>query len=98
MGFGTSAITLRDTPKVIKTCFPRAPQGRIGRTIAAAHAALHHDDLLALPRVQHGHARNRATGLERNRVDGVVRANDERHVRLTKVVIYLVHLQHDCED
>ena len=69
----------------------------MARTITAAHATLHHDDLLALPRVQHGHARNRATGLERDRVDGVVRANDERHVRLAKVVIYLVHLQHDYE-
>src|SRR6266702_6078467 len=88
-----SARPLFATGPVIKTC----PTSRITRTIAAAHAALHHDDLLALPRVQHGHARNGATGLERNRVDGVVRANDERHVRLTKVVIYLVHLQHDCE-
>jgi len=60
--------------------------------IAAAHAVLTHDNLLALSRVQHGHARNRATGLESNRVDDVVHANDEHHVRITKVVIYLVHL------
>ena len=89
MGLCTSAIrTTRPEPSKYASR-GHAPQGRTGGTITAAHTALHHDDLLALPRVRHGHARNR--------VDGVVRANDERHVRVTKVVIYRVHLQHDCE-
>ena len=95
MGFGTSAI-YRTAGLVTKTAW--VPRGTLARTVAATHATLHHNDLLALPRVQHGHSRNRTTGFERNRVDRVVRANDERHVCLAEVVINLVHLQHDCEE
>jgi hypothetical protein len=47
--------------------------------------------------VQNGHPRDRAARLERNRIDGIVRANDECHIRVTEVVVYLVHLKHDCE-
>ena len=70
---------------------------RVTRTVAAAHATLHHDDLLTFPCVQDGHPRDCAARLERNRIDGVVRANDECYVRVAEVVVYLVHFKHDCE-
>jgi hypothetical protein len=70
---------------------------RATRTVAAAHATLHHDDLLTFPCVQDGHPRDCAARLERNRIDGVVRANDECYVRVAEVVVYLVHFKHDCE-
>ena len=65
-------------------------------TVAAAHATLHHDDLLTFPCVQDGHPRDRAARLEGNRVDSVVRANDQCHVCVAEIVVYLVHLKHNC--
>ena len=64
-------------------------------TVAAGHAALHDDDLLALPRVQDRHTRDGRARLERDRVHGVVRTDDERHVRIREVVVDLVHLEHN---
>lgn len=63
--------------------------------VPARHAALHDDDMLALPRVQHGHAGDGAPGLQRDRVHCVVGADDERHVGFVEVVVDLVHLEHD---
>ena len=68
------------------------------RTVATAHSAFHHNHLLALPCVQHGHTGDRAARLKGDRIDGVVRADDQCHVGVTKVVVYLVHLQHDCNE
>ena len=46
--------------------------------------------------MQDGHPRDRTARLERNRVDGIIRANDECHVRVAEIVVYLIHLKHDC--
>lgn len=67
-------------------------------TVPAGHPAFHDDDLLALPRVQHWHARDGRAGLQRDRVHGVIRADDKRYVRVPEVIVDLVHLQDDCEE
>src|SRR4051794_14410642 len=87
MGFGTSA-----------SCYVSIGsfEGPVPElTITARHATLHHDDLLALPSMQNWHASDRASWLQRNGVHGIVGADHQRHVRLTKVIIDLVHLQHN---
>lgn len=66
------------------------------QTIAARHPSLHHDDMLALPRMENGHARNRRTRFKGNWVHGIVSANHERNVGVTKVVINLIHFQNNC--
>ena len=64
-------------------------------TVAAGHAALHDDDLLALPRVQHRHACDGRARLERDWIDGVVRADHECYIRVREIIVNLVHLKHD---
>mmetsp|Transcript_21690 Transcript_21690/g.63392 ORF Transcript_21690/g.63392 Transcript_21690/m.63392 type:complete len:536 (+) Transcript_21690:104-1711(+) len=64
--------------------------------IARAHGALHHDHILGLPHVQHGHACDDRVGvLDGGRVDGVVGTDDEADVGVLEVVVDLLHLEHD---
>ena len=46
--------------------------------------------------MQAGHPCDGRARLERDRVDGIVRADNKRHVGLAKVVVDFVHLEHDC--
>lgn len=63
--------------------------------IPARHAALHNHHMLALPRMQHRHSRNRAPRLHRNRIYRVVGANYQRDVGVREVVVDLVHFEHN---
>lgn len=64
-------------------------------TISTSHPPLHDDDLLTLPRVQDGHASDRGSRLQGNRIHGIIRTDDERNVRIREVVVDLVHLEDD---
>lgn len=72
--------------------------GKARLTVSTGHAPLHHDDFLALPRVQNWHAGNRRVGLQGDRVYGVVGADDECDVRVAEVVVDFVHFQDDWRD
>ena len=61
---------------------PQRSKGGEEHTVTTRHAPLHDNSLLALPRMQDRHARDRAAGLQRNRIDRVVGADDEREVRV----------------
>jgi len=52
--------------------------------------------MFALPGMQDRHTGYRASGLQRNGIDGIVSADDERNVGVREVVVDLVHFQHDC--
>mmetsp|Transcript_15628 Transcript_15628/g.42330 ORF Transcript_15628/g.42330 Transcript_15628/m.42330 type:complete len:454 (+) Transcript_15628:140-1501(+) len=69
--------------------------GVLGSRVASAHRTLHHDDLIGLPHLQHGHARDDGRRvLLGGGVDGVVGADDECEVGALKVVVDLLHLEH----
>ena len=65
--------------------------------ITRTHPALHHNNLLALPRVEDGHACDRGAWLQGDGVYGVVCADDERDVCVGEVVIDFVHFEDDFD-
>ena len=64
-------------------------------TISTRHSPLHYNRLFALPSVQHRHPSNWGAFLKSNRVDRVVRTNNERQISVLEVIVYLLHFQHD---
>jgi len=65
--------------------------GYIG--VSARHTPLHNDNLLALPRMQHRHTRNRTTRFQRDGINGIICANNEGDICIREVVIDLIHLE-----
>lgn len=60
-------------------------------SIPACHAPFHYYNMFALPGMQDRHTGYRASGLQRNGIDGIVSADDERNVGVREVVVDLVH-------
>lgn len=46
--------------------------------------------------MKHWHAGDGAPGLERDRVHGIVRADNERHVGVGEVVVDFIHFEDNC--
>lgn len=82
IGLGTSAGTVSEHS---------TKESHRARTVSTRHAPLHDDNFLALPRVENGHARDGRIGFQRNRVDGVIGADDESDVGIREVFVNLVH-------
>lgn len=65
-------------------------------TVSTRHATLHDNYLLALPRMEDWHARDGRVGLQGDRVDRVVGADDQRDVGVGEVVVDFVHFENNC--
>lgn len=91
------ALTFRRDPRITEQHLrARHVEHRVRHIrIATRHPPLHDDGILALPRMQDRHTLDRASLLQRDRVDRVIRADYQGQIRLCEVIIDLVHLEHN---